>query len=66
VSNVLATKFASGLFDDNLFVNLTLLNSTLDAPPHRALAYDAAAESLILLQVCGLFSGGGGGGAGLG
>lgn len=50
-SNLLAAKFATGLFDDGLLVNLTALNETLDAPPHRALAFQAAAESLVLLQV---------------
>jgi beta-glucosidase len=49
--NILRAKFAAGLFDGDqyLYVNVTNLPYVLDAPAHRALAYQAAAEGAILL-----------------
>jgi hypothetical protein len=48
VSNLLRTKFAAGLFDGAAFVNLSAIAS-LDNPNHRAVAYQAAAEGVVLL-----------------
>ena len=49
VGNILRSKFAAGLFDGAGFVNASLVPEVLDSPPHRALAYRAAAESAVLL-----------------
>ena len=48
VSNVLRTKFASGLFDDPV-TNLSRL-SYVRSPAHIALAKEAAAQGCVLLQ----------------
>ena len=45
-SRYLTQKFAAGLFDAPLEAWL----SRLDAPAHRQLAYEAAAQSIVLLQ----------------
>jgi beta-glucosidase len=44
----LTQKFAAGLFDSPLTDEAWL--SRLDAPAHRQLAYEAAAQSIVLLQ----------------
>lgn len=54
VSNALRGKFATGLFDGADQVNITALMQTLDAPPHRALAYEAAVQGSVLLQNNGM------------
>lgn len=50
VSNMLRGKFATGLFDGAAGVNISALPVTLDAPPHRALAYTTAVEGAVLLK----------------
>lgn len=47
-SNVLRQKFAAGLFDGAAIPDPSRVN-VLDSPAHRALAYQAAAESAVLL-----------------
>jgi beta-glucosidase len=48
VTHILTQKFASGLFDQPLTPEAWL--DRLDAPPHRQLAYETAAQSIVLLQ----------------
>jgi beta-glucosidase len=48
VVHVLTQKFAAGLFDAPLAPEAWL--ARLDAPPARALAYEAASQSIVLLQ----------------
>lgn len=52
VARLLREKFALHLFDGPQYyqVNTTTIASVLDAPPHRALARQAATEGIILLQ----------------
>jgi beta-glucosidase len=65
-SHYLTQKFAAGLFDSPLTDEAWL--ARLDAPAHRQLAYEAAAQSIVLLQnragALPLALGGGGGGGG--
>lgn len=48
--NNLREKFASGLFDGYWQINGSALQTELDLPSDRALAYQAASESLVLLK----------------
>jgi beta-glucosidase-like glycosyl hydrolase len=49
VANTLRAKFAAGLFDGNCYVNMSLLPQ-LDSAESRALAREAAAQSIVLAQ----------------
>lgn len=48
--NNLREKFATRLFDGSWFVNETRVATELDLPADRALAYEAAAEGVVLLK----------------
>ena len=48
--NNLREKFATGLFDGAWLVNGTAVETQLDLPADRALAYEAATEGVILAQ----------------
>jgi beta-glucosidase len=48
--NNLREKFATGLFDGAWEVNGTAVETQLDLPADRALAYEAATEGIVLLQ----------------
>jgi beta-glucosidase-like glycosyl hydrolase len=48
--NNLREKFATGLFDGAWYVNATDVETQLDLPADRALAYEAAAEGIVLAQ----------------
>lgn len=50
VTRLLREKFALGLFDGHWQINASAAAAALDAPAHRALAYTAAAEGIVLLQ----------------
>ena len=50
-------KFAAGLFDDQTYVeDVDAWKTVLDCPAHQQVAYDAALQSLTLLQDSGLHS----------
>ena len=48
--NNLREKFATGLFDGAWLINGSAYETQLDLPADRALAYEAAAEGIVLLQ----------------
>jgi beta-glucosidase len=51
VRRLLTTKFKLGMFDPPEEVSFSSLSTAIvDAPPHRALARQAAAESIVLLK----------------